>query len=57
MLDFHICYVTQELVVDLSGEPVKQNSVGGNISLKVENGKTKTMKRKKFKEDTLEKVC
>jgi len=57
MIDFHICYIFQELVVDLSGEPGKQNSVGENIGLKVENEKTKTVKKKKLKETTLGKVC
>ena len=57
MIDFHICYIFQELVLDLSGEPGKQNSVGENIGLKVENEKTKTVKKKKLKETTLGKVC
>ncbi|CAJ2665976.1 unnamed protein product [Trifolium pratense] len=39
-----------ELVVDLSGEPGKENSLGGKKGLKVENEKTKKMKREKLKD-------
>ena len=50
MVDFHICYILQELVVDLSWEPEKENSLCGNNGLKVENEKTKKMKRENLKE-------
>jgi hypothetical protein len=57
MIDFHTCYIIQELVVDLFGETGKLNSLGGNKGLKVENEKTKKVIRKKLKEPTPEKVC
>ncbi|XP_039683075.1 uncharacterized protein [Medicago truncatula] len=40
----------KELVVDLSWEPEKENSLCENIGLKVEDEKTKKMKREKLKE-------
>jgi hypothetical protein len=50
MVDVHICYILQVLVVGLSGEQGKENSLGGKKGLKVENEKTKKMKREKLKE-------
>jgi ferredoxin len=50
MVDFHICYILQELVVGLSEEPGEENSLSGKKGLKVENKKTKKMKREELKE-------
>jgi hypothetical protein len=50
MVDIHFCYILQELVVDLSWEPEKENSLCGNKGLKVENEKKEKMKREKLKE-------
>ena len=50
MLGFYICCILQEVVLGLSSEPGKENSLGGVNASKVGREKTKKVKRENLKE-------